>query len=203
MSTARPVALSELVEQKSMLQVEGRTPPPINVSLRLPPDLFTWQSRGIPMDLNYRYSPPAADHSGSRLTLSINDQFIEAFNLTTKGQGGESNRVRVPLLDDSILSGDALVRIPAFKVGSKNQIEFEFGFASVTDGQCQVTQPSKQYAVIDGDSTVDFSGFLTTSKCQICALLLLLVSLTLAWPICQKLRLLFQRELQKKCCRPS
>ncbi|EII2404965.1 cellulose biosynthesis cyclic di-GMP-binding regulatory protein BcsB [Vibrio parahaemolyticus] len=158
-STARPVAFSELVEQKSMLQVEGRTPPPINVSLRLPPDLFTWQSRGIPMDLNYRYSPPAADHSGSRLTLSINDQFIEAFNLTTKGQGGESNRVRVPLLDDSILSGDALVRIPAFKVGSKNQIEFEFGFASVTDGQCQVTQPSKQYAVIDGDSTVDFSGF--------------------------------------------
>ncbi|MEL7384246.1 MAG: cellulose biosynthesis cyclic di-GMP-binding regulatory protein BcsB, partial [Pseudomonadota bacterium] len=129
------------------------------VSLRLPPDLFTWQSRGIPMDLNYRYSPPTEDHSGSRLTLSINDQFIEAFNLTTEGQGGDSNRVRVPLLDDSFLSSDDQVRIPAFKVGSKNQIDFEFGFASVTDGQCQVTQPSKQYAVVDGDSTLDFSGF--------------------------------------------
>ncbi len=158
-STDRPIALSELVEQKSMLQVEGRTPPPISVSLRLPPDLFTWQSRGIPMDLNYRYSPPAKDNSGSRLTLSINDQFIEAFNLTTKGQGGDSNRVRVPLLDDSFLSTDNQVRIPAFKVGSKNQIDFEFGFASMTDGQCQVTQPSKQYAVVDGDSTIDFSGF--------------------------------------------
>ncbi|MFM2656538.1 cellulose biosynthesis cyclic di-GMP-binding regulatory protein BcsB [Vibrio owensii] len=158
-STDRPVALSELVEQKSMLQVEGRTPPPISVSLRLPPDLFTWQSRGIPMDLNYRYSPPTEDHSGSRLTLSINDQFIEAFNLTTAGQGGDSNRVRVPLLDDTILSSDDRVRIPAFKVGSKNQIDFEFGFASVTDGLCQVTQPSKQYAVVDGDSTIDFSGF--------------------------------------------
>ncbi|PMH01923.1 cellulose biosynthesis cyclic di-GMP-binding regulatory protein BcsB [Vibrio lentus] len=158
-STDRPVALSELVEQKSALQVEGRTPPPISVSLRLPPDLFTWQSRGIPMDLNYRYSPPTDDHSGSRLTLSINDQFIQAFNLTTEGQGGDSNRVRVPLLDDSFLSSDDRVRIPAFKVGSKNQIDFEFGFASVTDGQCQVTQPSKQYAVVDGDSTIDFSGF--------------------------------------------
>lgn len=158
-STSRPVALSELVEQKSMLQVEGRTPPPINVSLRLPPDLFTWQSRGIPMDLSYRYSPPTKDNSGSRLTLSINDQFVEAFNLTTSGQGGDSNRVRVPLLDDSFLSTNDLVRIPAFKVGSENQIEFEFGFASVTDGQCLVTQPSKQYAVIDGDSTIDFSGF--------------------------------------------
>ncbi|ROV60420.1 cellulose biosynthesis cyclic di-GMP-binding regulatory protein BcsB [Vibrio ponticus] len=158
-TTERPVALSELVEQKSTLQVEGRTPPPINVSLRLPPDLFTWQSRGIPMDLNYRYSPPTEDHSGSRLTLSINDQFIEAFNLTTAGQGGDSNRIRVPLLDDTLLSGEDRVRIPALKVGSENQIEFEFGFASVTDGQCQVTQPSKQYAVVDGDSTIDFSGF--------------------------------------------
>ncbi|HAS62203.1 MAG TPA: cellulose biosynthesis cyclic di-GMP-binding regulatory protein BcsB [Vibrio sp.] len=158
-TTERPVAFSELVEQKSMLQVEGRTPPPISVNLRLPPDLFTWQSRGIPMDLNYRYSPPTKDHSGSRLTLSINDQFIEAFNLTTAGQGGESNRIRVPLLDDTFLGGEERVRIPAFKVGSKNLIEFEFGFASVTDGQCQVTQPSKQYAVVDGDSTIDFSGF--------------------------------------------
>ncbi|PQJ45432.1 cellulose synthase regulator BcsB [Vibrio campbellii] len=158
-STDRPVALSELVEQKSMLQVEGRTPPPITVSLRLPPDLFTWQSRGIPMDLNYRYSPPAEEHSGSRLTLSINDQFIKAFNLTVEGQVDKSNRVRVPLLDDSFLSSEEQVRIPAFKVGSKNQIDFEFGFVSVTDGQCLVAQTSKQYSVIDGDSTIDFSGF--------------------------------------------
>ncbi|MEC7940266.1 MAG: cellulose biosynthesis cyclic di-GMP-binding regulatory protein BcsB [Pseudomonadota bacterium] len=156
-SIERPVALSELVEHKGALQVEGLKPPPISVSLRLPPDLFTWQSRGIPMDLHYRYSPPSVDHSGSRLTLSINDQFIQAFNLTTEGQG-DSNRVRVPLLDDGFLSSGERVRIPAFKVGSKNQIDFEFGFAS-TDGQCLVTQPSNQYAAIDGDSTIDFSGF--------------------------------------------
>ncbi len=74
------------------------------------------------MDLNYRYSPPAEEHSGSRLTLSINDQFIEAFNLTTEGQGVDSNRVRVPLLDDSFLSSDEQVRIPAFKVGSKTKL---------------------------------------------------------------------------------
>ncbi len=158
-NTDRPVAFAELVEQKSMLQVEGRTPPPINVSLRMPPDLFTWQSRGIPMDLNYRYSPPATDHSGSRLTVSINDQFVEAFNLNSSGQSGASSRVRVPLLDDNILNTQDRVRIPAFKVDSRNDIKLEFGFASVTDGLCQVTQPSKQYGVIDGDSTIDFSGF--------------------------------------------
>ncbi|MDO6708363.1 cellulose biosynthesis cyclic di-GMP-binding regulatory protein BcsB [Photobacterium sp. 1_MG-2023] len=157
--TSRPIAFSELVEQRSQLQVEGRTPPPIRLNLNLAPDLFTWQSRGIPMDLSYRYSPPMTDNSGSRLSLKINDEFIEAFNLTTKGQGGESTRIRVPLLDDGMLNGHDRVRIPAFKVGSKNNIAFEFGFASVTEGNCQVTQPSKQYAVIDGSSTIDFSGF--------------------------------------------
>lgn len=157
--TSRPVAFTELVEQRSQLQVEGRTPPPVRLSFQLPPDLFTWQSRGIPMDLQYRYSPPMKDNSGSRLTLGINDEFVEAFNLTTAGQGGESKRVRVPLLDDGLLGGSDRVRIPAFKVGSKNFIDFEFGFASVTEGNCQITQPSKQYAVVDGDSTIDFSGF--------------------------------------------
>src|SRR5690606_36132930 len=87
--TSRPVAFTELVEQRSQLQVEGRTPPPVRLSFQLPPDLFTWQSRGIPMDLQYRYSPPMTDNSGSRLTLGINDEFVEAFNLTTAGQGGE------------------------------------------------------------------------------------------------------------------
>ncbi|GAB6261093.1 cellulose biosynthesis cyclic di-GMP-binding regulatory protein BcsB [Photobacterium sp. R1] len=157
--TSRPVAFSELVAQRNQLQVEGRAPAPINLNLQLAPDLFTWQSRGIPMDLSYRYSPPMTDNSGSRLSLKINDEFVEAFNLTTEGKGGESKRIRVPLLDDGILSGSNRVRIPAFKVGSKNHVEFEFGFASVTEGNCQVTQPSKQYAVIDGSSTIDFSGF--------------------------------------------
>ncbi len=159
LSTDRPIAFSELVEQQSMLQVEGRTPPPISVRFHLPPDLFTWQSRGIPIDLNYRYSPPATNNSGSRLSLRINEQFIQAVNLTTEGRSEDSSRIRVPLLSELSRGQDKLVRIPAFKVGSKNQVEFEFSFASVTEGLCQVTQPSKQYAVIDGDSTVDFSGF--------------------------------------------
>ncbi|MGP8306562.1 cellulose biosynthesis cyclic di-GMP-binding regulatory protein BcsB [Vibrio sp. YIC-376] len=159
LSTDRPIAFSELVEQSSMLQVEGRTPPPISVRFHLPPDLFTWQSRGIPVDLNYRYSPPATDNSGSRLSLHINEQFIQAVNLTTEGRSDDSSRIRVPLLSEYSRGQNNVVRIPAFKVGSKNRIDFEFSFASVTEGSCQVTQPSKQYAVINGDSTVDFSGF--------------------------------------------
>lgn len=160
-STSRPVALSEIVKDQSSLQVEGQTPPPMSVSFRLPPDLFTWQSRGIPFDLSYRYSPPQTDTSGSRMSLSINNQFIQAFNLNTKGESSHSTRLRVPLLDDGSLGAGDKVRIPAFKVGSRNDLKFEFGFSSSTMGSsvCQTTQPSKQYAAVDGNSKIDFSGF--------------------------------------------
>lgn len=50
-STDRPVALSELVEQKSVLQVEGRTPPPISVSLRLPHLAEPWYTDGFKLSL--------------------------------------------------------------------------------------------------------------------------------------------------------
>ncbi|MGF1902366.1 cellulose biosynthesis cyclic di-GMP-binding regulatory protein BcsB [Aliivibrio sifiae] len=159
--TDRAVALSDLLTEGASLQVEGQTPPPISVNFRLPPDLFTWQSRGIPFDLNYRYTPPLLDNSGSRMSLSVNNQFVKAFNLNTTGESNSNTRLRLPLLDDDLLGGGDVVRIPAFQVGSKNEVKFEFGFASSVGGkdQCQTMQPSKNYAVIGEDSTIDFSGF--------------------------------------------
>jgi hypothetical protein len=67
----------------------------------------------------------------------------------------------LPLLDDDLLGGGDVVRIPAFQVGSNNEVKFEFGFASSVGGkdQCQTMQPSKNYAVIGENSTIDFSGF--------------------------------------------
>ncbi len=159
--TDRAVALSDLLTEGASLQVEGQTPPPISVHFRLPPDLFTWHSRGIPFDLNYRYTPPLMDNSGSRMSLSVNNLFVKAFNLNTSGESTNNTRLRLPLLDDDLLSAGDVVRIPAFQVGSKNEVKFEFGFASSVGGkeQCQTMQPSKNYAVIGENSTIDFSGF--------------------------------------------
>jgi cellulose synthase operon protein B len=156
--TDRPVLFSELVKDKQDLQVTGRYGMPINITLQLPPDLFTWRSRGIPMDLRYRYSPPAEDYDGSRMSVSINKQFVEAFNLNKSGISGGEKRVRIPLLEDRFSDGD-LVRIPAFKVGSKNQLGFQFAFTSVTNGACKTLPAEAPQAVMDGSSSVDFSGY--------------------------------------------
>ncbi|WP_374961341.1 cellulose biosynthesis cyclic di-GMP-binding regulatory protein BcsB [Spongiibacter tropicus] len=157
--TDRPVRFGELVNDPSQLQVSGRTPAPVSLSFQLPPDLFTWRSRGIPVDLQYHYSPPIEDDNGSQLSMLVNGQFVEAYHLTRSGVSGELNSLRVPLLDDSLLGNSQLLRIPAFKVGSRNQLLFEFDFAGIANGECKSIPPARRYAVVDADSTLDFTGF--------------------------------------------
>ncbi|MGB2079719.1 MAG: cellulose biosynthesis cyclic di-GMP-binding regulatory protein BcsB [Vibrio sp.] len=163
--TTRPVTFSELAKQESDLQVEGKVPPPILLNFRLPPDLFTWQSRGIPMDLIYRYTPPLIDSSGSRMSLSLNGGFVKAFNLSKEGHSDHNSHLRLPLIDDNYAGAGDRVRIPSFKVGSQNEVKFEFEFANThqasVDGTpiCQSSFSGKQYAAIDPSSSIDFSGF--------------------------------------------
>ncbi|USA42931.1 cellulose biosynthesis cyclic di-GMP-binding regulatory protein BcsB [Spongiibacter taiwanensis] len=157
--TDRPMRLGEMVDDLNQLEVRGRLAAPINVSMQLPPDLFTWQSRGIPLDLRYRYTPPTDDNSGSKMSFAINDQFVEAFSLTTSGENGELKRVRVPLLDGGLLDSSNRVRIPAFRVGAKNQMSFQFAFAATSEGACRTIPANDYRAVVEADSTVDFTGF--------------------------------------------
>jgi hypothetical protein len=154
----RPMKFGELVENAQELQAFGHVPDLIRLNLRIPPDLFTWRSRGVPVDLKYRYTPPIRS-SESRLTMSINDELVQAFNLRASGQGGENNRVRLPLLDDGLLGDAREVLIPAFKLGSRNQIQYGFSFAYQKEGGCKDTQVENVRAMIDADSTVDFSGY--------------------------------------------
>lgn len=157
-STERPVSFAELVDGPYQLQIEGRTATPINVSFNLPPDLFAWQSRGIPLDLAYRYSPPT-ENSGSRMSFSVNGQFVEAFKLSEKGRNADDQRLRIPLLDDTLLSSRSPSHIPAFRIDSSNTMRFRFSFVSDTGDACKSAPPSSYYAVMDADSTLDFSGF--------------------------------------------
>jgi len=154
--TTRPVSFSELVDKHNQLQTTGLRAEPIDLSFNLPPDLFTWQSQGIPLDLAYRYSPPIQENSGSRLSVSINGQFVEAFTLSKSGRNSDDKRIKVPLLDDNILSTNSNVDLPAFRVGSNNNIAFEFGFAS-DSVQCKSFQSSTNFGVIDANSSMDFS----------------------------------------------
>lgn len=154
----RPMKFGELVNTPQELQVSGHQPELIRVNLRIPPDLFTWRSRGVPVDLKYQYSPPIRA-SESRLTVSINDELLQAFNLQTSGQGGESARVRLPLLDDILFGDSQEIHLPAFKLGARNQMQFSFAFTYFKEGNCRDTAVENVRAIVSPDSTVNFSGF--------------------------------------------
>ncbi|MGS6552860.1 cellulose biosynthesis cyclic di-GMP-binding regulatory protein BcsB, partial [Escherichia coli] len=123
--TDRPVTFGELKTYEEQLQSSGLEPAAINVSLNLPPDLYLMRSTGIDMDINYRYTMPPVKDS-SRMDISLNNQFLQSFNLSSKQ---EANRLllRIPVLQ-GLLDGKTDVSIPALKLGATNQLRFDFEY---------------------------------------------------------------------------
>ncbi|RDK92808.1 cellulose synthase subunit [Enterobacillus tribolii] len=158
--TDRPMTFSELQTYAGQLQSSGLVPSPINVTVNLPPDLYLIRSTGIDMDLKYRYTAPPADDS-SRMSVSLNDQFIQAFPLTAQHEKG-SVLMRLPLLQGLIDKGTE-VTIPALRLGASNQLRFDFSYTNPMPGgsidNCVTYQPVDNHVVIDGNSTIDFSGY--------------------------------------------
>lgn len=161
--TDRPVRLAELLDYPGQLQVSGFRPAPIELSINLPPDLFVWRNQGVPLRTLYRYTPPVVTDE-SRLTISLNDQFIGSIPLPgSDGFGSALQTLRANLLpgDASTLEDKTLV--PALKVGDRNRLRYDFSFASrignAQNGQCQTYLPADVRAAIDENSTIDLSGY--------------------------------------------
>ncbi|EOA4404949.1 cellulose biosynthesis cyclic di-GMP-binding regulatory protein BcsB [Citrobacter amalonaticus] len=158
--TDRPVTFGELKTYEEQLQSTGMEPAAINVSLNLPPDLYLLRSTAIDMNLNYRYTTPPTKDS-SRMDISLNNQFLQAFSLTSNEK---SNRLllRLPVLQ-GLLDGKTDVAIPALKLGAMNQLRFNFEYMNPMPGgsveNCITFQPVPNHVVIGDDSTIDFSKY--------------------------------------------
>ncbi len=153
----RAVRFGELVPRPEDLQVLGHVPPPIKISLRIAPDLFSWRSRGIPVDMRFRYTPPIYA-TESRLVMTMNGELVEAFNLLGSGEGGE-HRVRLPLIDSVLFGSGDQVFIPPYKLWARDELAYAFSFAYQKAGFCKDQQVENVRAMLDPDSTIDMSGF--------------------------------------------
>ncbi|AHG20400.1 cellulose synthase [Chania multitudinisentens RB-25] len=159
--TDRPMTFSELQQYAGQLQTVGIEPGPISLGMNLPPDLFLIRSTGIDMYLKYRYTTPRIQ-DGSHLNISLNNQFVQAYSLIPeKEQDGKL--LGIPLRQ-GLIASEKTVNIPALKLEAINQIRFDFDYttlvASGTEGRCETYSVALNHAVIDGSSTIDFSGYL-------------------------------------------
>ncbi len=156
--TDRPVKLGELIASPDQLQASGRSPPPITVNLRLPPDLFTWHHGGVPVDLHYRYTAPA-DKDQSHLTVTVNDQLVRAYRLTPQSDTEGDGKFHVPLLGSDAPRDAKDLLIPAFQLTSGNRMQFRFTLEDHREGVCASGGPDDARESIDPDSTIDISQF--------------------------------------------
>lgn len=156
--THREVTLGELVDSPQQLQTGGIAPAPIRVNLRLPPDLFTWNQPGVPVNLRYRFSPPDEGDRAS-LNVSINELLLRSYPLRPESGDDSARKVLVPLLDSGTTQQSEELRIPAFQLLSNNQLQFRFTLDPQRKGACDNVPGEQARQGIDPDSTIDFSGF--------------------------------------------
>jgi hypothetical protein len=161
MRTDRPVHFSELIKYPEQLRASGLQPLPISLDINLPPDLFVWRNQGIPLQTKYRYTPPASN-DGSRLNISLNNQFITSLPLLVNSND-RLEELRLAVLSSESSNVNENLSVPALKIGDRNNLKFNFSFAtgvgSSPRDRCQTSLPVDIQAVIDDQSSIDMSGY--------------------------------------------
>lgn len=157
-SSEHPVRFGDLVGQPGQLNVSGYHPDLVRVGLQLPPDLFVWESDGIPVRLKYRYTLPDVDNK-SALNVSINDAFVTtlplnghpyAQSLPARWWQRLGARGQMPVVQD--------LKLPTGPFSANSQLRFHFFFDRPQGEACKNTFPDVSGA-IDPDSSIDLSGF--------------------------------------------
>ena len=152
----RPVKLGEL-STASALNVTGYDPGDIAIGLRLPPDLFTTNDKGIPLDLKYRYTPqPTAVNSS--LIVKANNNFVKSYPLLPM-----ERLTGAPLLAklqaDESLPMQATTRIPLAMLQSRSKIDLRYMYDYTKQGECRDVIVDNVRGAIDPESTLDISGY--------------------------------------------
>ena len=156
--TDRAVRFGELVKN-SDLQVQGFFPDVVRVNFRVSPDLFTWRSLGVPMELKYRFTRLPFTKNSS-LNVNINRNFVHSLPLYEPARKTAAiDRLKLPLLDADLALREDVLFVPPYQVGGRNQLQLHYYFSTVKENDCMDTLPNNLQGAIDPESTLDFSSF--------------------------------------------
>ncbi len=160
LASDRPVKFGELVDPAT-LSVAGYSPDLIRVNFQVPPDLFAWRKKDIPVHLKYRYTArPLEDKS--TLNVGVNEQFLRALPLRAMDHARPS-RIE-SWLNKAVPPGDLLPAedkfdIPLFKLPARSQLQFHYYHDIIKEGACKDVLLDNVRGTVEPDSTIDIRGF--------------------------------------------
>jgi hypothetical protein len=156
--TDKPVTFGSMAKLDE-LQVKGYFPDLIRINFRVSPDLFTWRSAGVPMELKYRFTKLPYSKN-STLNISVNRNFIQALSLSEPGKKVTAiDLLKLPVLDNGLTLRKDVLFVPPYQVGERNQLQMHYYFDIIKEGECRDSLPDNLEAAVDPDSTLDFSSF--------------------------------------------
>jgi hypothetical protein len=153
----RAVKLGELATPAA-LNVSGFSPTPISIDMRLPPDLYGWREKGVPLTLKYRYTPQPVS-TNSSLNVGVNDQFVKSLHLPSVARlnGGDGLLDRLKT-DSSIPVTDDVV-VPLQILNPRSQLQLRYQYDYIKQGECRDVIIDNVRGAIEPDSTIDVSRF--------------------------------------------
>lgn len=157
----RPVKFGEIATLED-LNVRGLSPDLVRLNITTPPDLFGWRTKGVPIDLKYRYTPrPRPDKSN--LNVLMNQRFITSFPLLSFPGASVSDSSISSLISKfnptELLPAHESFYIPVSQLRSKNQLQFHFSFDYPKEGSCRDVMLDNVRGAIDPESEIDITGF--------------------------------------------
>lgn len=165
--THRPVRLDELVSAAA-LSTHGAQPLEVEVPMRLPPDLFPWRERKIPIDLRMRYEA-RPDDAPAALRVRFNgdtqlDELLEQ-GLASRWVDNLQRSIRGERDEALTRSVRRQMRLPVAALGTQSHARLALTLQhGVADEATECERESRSDAaldrprsLIDGASTIDFS----------------------------------------------
>ncbi len=159
------VELASLTRYNGQLRSTGIRPQPIQLEIRLPPDLFMVNKSDVKVDLKYRYTKPVSGEP-AQMRFLLNNQLVDSYTLDPE-QTGSSFTSQFSLLnglagfwDNTAIPGDLLAPINIM------QFDFQYGLAvsGGTPEDCKSVTLIDNRVEIDPNSTIDFSGLYHFAK---------------------------------------
>ncbi|WON78080.1 cellulose biosynthesis cyclic di-GMP-binding regulatory protein BcsB [Serratia sp. UGAL515B_01] len=152
--TSKPVSFSNLVANADDLTVTGVFHDAVRVPFRAAPDLFMWDGRNVPLQIDYRFPTESwIDETKSQLSVTLNGAFLRSLPVNQRGLlellwhqfGGD------------IRQESASIPLPPYLIYGDNMLELYFTIVPKDSAACNPTASDTIKSHIGPDSYIDLS----------------------------------------------